>query len=155
MLAALEDGGDSAALVKQLRAQESRQAAIEGELGSLRPVPRLEPAVVQDRLAEWRSMLRGSTTQARAVIQRVVDGRITFAVREDGLGYDFTARTRFDRVFTGLYIQLPAAMLEDAAAVNSAYDSSDTLDADYGRLLSQFDGKCMASPTGFEPVFWP
>ena len=67
------------------------------------------------------------------------------------MGYDFTARTRFDRVFTGLYIQLPATMLEDAAAVNAVYDSSDTLDADYGRLLSQCYGKCLASPM---PASW-
>lgn len=153
LLAALEEGGDSAALVKQLRTQESRQAALVAELASLRPIPRLEPAVVQDRLAEWRRMLRGSTTQARAVIQRVVDGRITFKVREDGLGYDFIARTRFDRVFTGIHIQASAAMLADAQALNGVFDATQTLDADYGLLLANFYGKCMASPTGL-PNLW-
>jgi hypothetical protein len=54
------------------------------DLAAFRPMPRLPPAVVEDRLAEWRRLLRSSNTQGRAVLQRVVRGRITFAPREDG-----------------------------------------------------------------------
>ena len=35
-------------------------------------------SMVDNRLAEWRRLLRQSTTQARAVLQRVLRGRITF-----------------------------------------------------------------------------
>lgn len=140
LLKAIETGGDAVALVKQVQTYEARQSAIANELVALRPVPRLAPTVVQDRLNEWRRLLRGSTTQARAVIQRVVDGRLTFTLREDGLGYDFTGRTRFDRLFTGCVIQLPAWMTRDSS-LNQVFDSNDTLDADYGALLSKFYGK--------------
>lgn len=64
------------------------------------------------------------------------------------MGYDFAARTWFDRVFTGLHIQMPAAMLTDAAAVNAVYESSDTLDADYERLLFAVLWKMYGAPNG-------
>jgi hypothetical protein len=38
----------------------------------------LRLAVVENRLEEWRRLLRGSTTQARAILQRVLRGRIVF-----------------------------------------------------------------------------
>jgi hypothetical protein len=53
----------------------------------------------EDRLAEWRRLLRQSTTQGRAVLQRVLRGRITFTPKGDG--YEFEAPTRFDKLFTG------------------------------------------------------
>ena len=59
-------------------------------------------AVVDDRLGEWRRLLRQSTTQARAVLQRVLRGRIVFT--PDGDGYDFEAPTRFDRLFVGCVV---------------------------------------------------
>ena len=48
---------------------------------ALRPVPRLAPAVIEDRLAEWRRLLRASTTQGRTVLQRILRGRLTFTPR--------------------------------------------------------------------------
>jgi hypothetical protein len=47
----------------------------------MQPVPRLAPAVVENRLAEWRRLLGQSVTQGRAVLQRVLQGRITFTRR--------------------------------------------------------------------------
>jgi hypothetical protein len=141
---AIEDGGDSTSLVQRLRQQESRLAAVEAEQASLRPVPRLAEAVVRDRLEEWRRLVRGSVTQGRTVIQRVVDGRLTFVPREDGYGYDFTAKTRFDRVFAGCVIQVPANERRDDD-LNVVFDASDTLDADYGRLLNALYGMSFLS----------
>jgi hypothetical protein len=49
-------------LVERLRERETRARTIDAELGGLRP-PRLAPEVVENRLAEWRRLLRQSTTQ--------------------------------------------------------------------------------------------
>jgi len=75
-----------------------QQRKIWSEATALRPVPRLHPSVVESRLAEWRRLLRQSATQGRAVLQRVLRGRLTFWPRADGQGYDFAGATRFDRL---------------------------------------------------------
>lgn len=96
--AAIEADG-MGSLLKRLRELEDRQKAIETELRNLQPIPRLSQAVIETRLADWRRLLRSSTTQARTVIQRVIRGRITFTPIVDSLrlgqtGYDFQAPTR-------------------------------------------------------------
>ena len=48
---------DVASLVGKLRELEARARAIATDLLALRPVPRLAPAVIDDRLAEWRRLL--------------------------------------------------------------------------------------------------
>ena len=73
-----DEGAAVASIVAKLRALEQRKAAISGELDMLQPVPRLPQHVVTGRLDEWRRRLRASTTQGRAVLQRVIAGRITF-----------------------------------------------------------------------------
>ena len=98
-------------------------------------------------MAEWRRLLRQSTTQGRAVLQRVLRGRITFTPK--GGGYEFEAETRFDKLFTGVTIERPPWLgrwegdtlgLEDIGP-------EDTFDGDYGRLLerAQNRGKRVAS----------
>src|SRR5258708_35263635 len=78
LVAAIETGGDAASLVAKVRELEARRRAIDVEAASLRPVPRLAPAVIENRLTEWRRLLRASTTQGRPVLQRILRGRITF-----------------------------------------------------------------------------
>ena len=78
----------------KLKELEARQREIAQQRASLRPIPRLAPQFVEDCLGEWRRLIRGSTTQGRTVIQRIVKGRITFTPTADG--YDFAADTRFD-----------------------------------------------------------
>ncbi len=73
-----DDGAGVASVVAKLRVLEQRQASIARELEGLNPVPRLPQQVVQSRLDEWRRLLRASVTQGRAVLQRVIQGRITF-----------------------------------------------------------------------------
>ena len=131
---------------------------IEGEFGALEAIPHLESKVVEDRLAEWCRLLRSSTTQARSVIQRVIDGRITFMPRpisrktiesvellsveeqrglgKHGDGYDFHAKTRFDRLFMGIAVPRPRFIT--AGKVGTEHiTAEDTFDADYGRLLEK------------------
>ena len=81
LVAAIENGGDAAPLVAKVRELEARQKTLETEVASLRPGPRLAPAVIADRLAEWRRLLRQSPTQGRTVLQRIVHGRLTFTPR--------------------------------------------------------------------------
>ena len=69
---------DVTSLAVKMRELEARRTAIDEGLISLRPIPRLAPAVIDNRLAEWRRLLRASTTQGRTVLQRIVRGRITF-----------------------------------------------------------------------------
>jgi hypothetical protein len=74
LVAAIEAGGHVPSLVAKLRDLEARRQAINVEAASLQPVLRLEPAVIENRLAEWRRLLRQSTTQGRTVLQRVLRG---------------------------------------------------------------------------------
>ena len=105
---AVETGGDAVTLVARLRELETRQAELRRELVILQPVPRLPAKVVEDRLTEWRRLLRASTTQGRAVLQRILSGRITFTPRADGDGYDFSAPTRYDKLFAGMIFDVPS-----------------------------------------------
>ena len=166
LVAAIETGGDPPSLVAKVRELETRRAAIVRRLISLSPVPRLAPQVIENRLAEWRRLLRASTTQGRAVLQRVLRGRITFTPTEAftelpppgfkvrQAGYTFEAPTRFDKLFTGIVVERPSWMKDGDRRGTEHIGPEDTFDGDYGRLLErvQNNGKWVASPTGFEPV---
>ena len=165
LVAAIEVGGDVPSIVAKVRDLEARQHAIDEELMNLRPVPRLPVSVVEDRLGEWRRLLRSSTTQGRAVLQRIVVGRIRFTPRtanqyEVEGGYDFEAQTRFDKLFAGV----AAPQLADGRDLTGTEDigRADTWDADYARLLERAQKRLenrnvewVASPPGFEPGFQP
>ena len=105
LVRAVETAGDVTSLAAKLRELEARRTAIDDQLRSLHPLPRLAPQVIEGRLAEWRRLLRQSTTQARAVLQRVLRGRIVFTPR--GKGYTFEAPTRFDKLFSGIVAPRP------------------------------------------------
>jgi hypothetical protein len=85
-------------------------------------------------LAEWRRLLRASTTQARVVLQRVLAGRITFTP-VDG-AYQFEASTRFDRLFAGIAAPRPAFIPQSTNGTEHI-GPDDTFDGDYGRLLQR------------------
>jgi hypothetical protein len=125
-------------LVAKLRELEVRQKAIVGEMATLRPVPRLAPAVIENRLAEWRRLLRASTTQGRTVLQRILRGRLTFTPRADGQGYDFEGPTRFDKLFTGIAVETPG-WIKVSTSRKGFEDTTpeDTNDGDYGFLLER------------------
>jgi site-specific DNA recombinase len=171
LVAAIETGGEAASLVAKLRELEARRRAIDAEAAALRPVPRLAPAVLENRLSEWRRLLRASTTQGRTVLQRILRGRLTFtpivhAKSGEVSGYKFTGPTRFDRLFSGIAVD-PAAwtpLLRGYPRIMEgemeAVDPADTPEADYGRLLeaaSMRKGWCARResnprPTGSKPV---
>jgi hypothetical protein len=75
--------------------------------------------MIENRLAKSGDrLLRQSPTQGRAVLQRMLRGRITFTPRDDGHGYDFSADTRFDRLFTDIVVPRPAWIQNRALAGN-------------------------------------
>jgi hypothetical protein len=81
-------------LLKRLRELDDRRTAIDEQLRNLRPILRLAPEVIENRLAEWRRLLRSSTAQGRSVLQRILIGRLTFTRRRNKVsdeidGYDF------------------------------------------------------------------
>ena len=150
---AIETGGEAATLMARVHELEARQRAIADELASLAPLPRLAPRVVNDRLEEWRRLLRGSTTQARAVLQRVLKGRITFTPND--AGYTFEAPTRFDKLFAGVACPWPGGspqdLIDHAGEGCEHIRLEDTLDFEYGRLLARvYQG--VLRPAGFEPA---
>ena len=148
----------------RLRELEARQTAIVAEASSLQPVPRLPREVIETRLEEWRRLIRGSVTQGRQVLERLLAGRIVFTPRADGLGYDFTAPTAFGNLFVGIAhgITIPGfsprdwVLCPDGVEDPNYFTNRDVTEADYGRLLEQALNRArVSSPTGFEPVFWP
>ena len=130
LVAIIEGGADSLSLVAKLKELEARQKAVHKERAAFRPIPRLAPQVVEDRLNEWRRNLRGSTTQGRSVLQRVLKGRITFTPRRDGDGYDFRADTRFNGLFAGIVIPDP-----EFGQRKGLEHLTEAMDRDYGQLL--------------------
>jgi site-specific DNA recombinase len=169
LLAAIESGTDTpTALTARLQELQDRLSAIVTELLSLRPVPRVAPAVIETRLDEWRRLLRGSVTQGRTVLERVLAGRIVFTPRADGAGYDFTAPTRFDKLFAGIALSITVRGFEHAvpgrdwvfvpddergAQILSDFERRAELDEDYGRILERALHRMkVASPAGFEPA---
>lgn len=149
---AIEIGGEALSLVAKLRELEARQGAISGELAVLQPVPRLAREVIENRLNEWRRLLRQSPTQARAVLQRLLQGRLTFTPHPSGTGYNFSGPTRFDKLFAGIAVERPAWIQGEA----ETFPADETFDLDYGRILERAHarlagkvGKGVASPAGF------
>jgi site-specific DNA recombinase len=141
LVEAIEAGGDAASLVARIRELEERQRVLRAEGMSCRPVPRLAPALVQGRLDEWRRLLRSSPTQGRAVLQRVLAGRIVFTPLADGSGYEFEAPTRFHKLFAGMVAEVASApdMLSHAGLGVELLDN----DADYERLLRAAEKECV------------
>ena len=152
---AIETGGEAATLMARVHELEARQRAIADELASLAPLPRLAPRVVNDRLEEWRRLLRGSTTQARAVLQRMLKGRITFT--PNGAGYTFEAPTRFDKLFAGVACPWPGGspqdLIDHAGEGCENIRLEDTLDFEYGRLLARVyqKGYCARQDSNLRP----
>ena len=81
-------------------------------------------------LDEWHATIRGNVTEARGLLSVVLRERITFTPKADAGGaalYELRIPIAFDRILVSL---VPG------------------LEAGFARVG-------LASPTGFEPVFWP
>lgn len=98
-------------------------------------MPRLAPKVVERRLNEWRRLLRGSVTQARAVLQKILRGQISFSPRADG-GLAFRCTTRFDKLFAEIAVDRPL-WLPEGAKGREHLGPADTFESDHCRLLER------------------
>ena len=106
--------------------------------------------MIEDRLGEWRRLLRASPTQARAVLQRILAERIVFKPNPEHTGYTFEAKTRFSGLFVGIGAPAPVFLNEGDARGTEHIGLEDTHDVDYGKLLEKAESsvKRMASPRG-------
>ena len=126
----------------------AKRAELAEEQEAQRPVPMPPRSMVEDRLADWRRMLRQPQTA------RVVLDRTTFM--RDGLGYVFQCPTRYDRLFSGLVVPqsvwaLPAAPAAEGITPDDASNRG-VPDADFGELLRRgVPVQVLASPTGVVP----
>jgi hypothetical protein len=125
----------------KLRELEVRKRQIAEELSDLRPLPRLAPEIVNSRLGEWRRLLRGSLTQGRQVLDRVLAGRIVFTPTKDMTGCTFRAPTRFGRLFEG-YASKAMKQLREVPDWREGAPADDPIDREhpdlnYGRLLDR------------------
>lgn len=81
-----------------------------------------------------------AVTQGRAVLQRVIRGRIVFAPTKDGRGYTFEAPTRYDKLFAGVAAPrppLPSLVRAGDARGREHIGPEETFDGDYGRLVER------------------
>jgi hypothetical protein len=160
IIAAIEADGLGSRL-QRLGELGDRRTAIDEELRNLSPIPRLAPEIIENQLAEWRRLLRSSTTQGHCVLQRILIGRLTFSPRRNEVsdeidGYDFERQTRFDGLFTGIAVDRPKNMDPHDLTGTEDIGPEDTREGDYGRLLERaYSGSKnaggMASPTGSAP----
>jgi len=87
LVAALEDGEPSAAIVQAIRNREENLRRMEGELALTRvPVPRcvVEPDTIRKELAELAGLLRGSAERARPVFKKLHLQVTLFPIHPDG-----------------------------------------------------------------------
>ena len=89
------------------------------------------------------------------MLQRILRGRLTFTpahpMSGEVDGYDFSAPTRFDKLFTGIAVERPKSLVAgERTGCETICPDEDTLDGDYGRLLDRAyekSVKVLASPT--------
>jgi hypothetical protein len=94
-------GGDLPALVQELQTREQERARIEAELQGLHVVEQAHMldarklgAELEGRLVDWRGLLHANVQQARQMIRKLMNGRLTLTPNED--------RTEFAISGTGL-----------------------------------------------------
>lgn len=151
MTDAIAAGGELASLVGRLRELEAKKEALIEELVAQRPVEMPPRSVVEDRLADWRRMLRGSVATGRAVLDRVLDGRIVFTPVGTA-AYEFEAPTRYDRLFSGLVVPKSVWTVETPGAETMRPEDvyyAGEKDTDFGEVFRRAaNRKGVTSPTG-------
>ena len=108
LVAAIETGGDVPRSSPSSAKMEARQRRHRNEAASLQPVPRLAPAVIENRLAEWRRSSAHRTTtadRAPASSARPIDVHANVPTSTATIS---PAPTRFDKLFTGIVESAPA-----------------------------------------------
>jgi site-specific DNA recombinase len=136
---ALAAGGELPSVLTAIRARESRRdelqravtCAARAALGQL-PDLRAARAELEQRIGEWRTLLRQHVEQAQQLLRRLIDGRLVLTAEEDSDGryYRFNGLGSWWRLVAGL-------------------------GPTWRPIVAGLRPHMVASPTGFEPVFWP
>jgi hypothetical protein len=106
---------------------------------------------------EWRRLLRGDVAQARSVLQRVVDGRVTFTPYPAGMGASFRAETKFPGLFAGvtvtaLPVELPPYVRTGNRRGLEALDAAErSVEARYEELLERAEAAVRRVEKGGRP----
>src|SRR5438094_3254390 len=113
LVAAVTAGGaDVSALVAALRERQERLVHLRAQLSALTTppaVPSCDHAALtqaaRQRLADWRSLLRANVADARRILAKLLDGRLTFTPRVDGQRrfYEFTGKGKIQDVLVGIF----------------------------------------------------
>ena len=113
LTAAIAGGAsDVTALVEAMRTREERQKALDSELSTL-DMRRAEfdgsklRQKLQQRLSDWRALLRRHPIQGHQVLQNLIDGRLTFEPKVDGdeRYYTFTGTGTMEALLGGEVVQ--------------------------------------------------
>jgi hypothetical protein len=104
-------GGDLRSLTEAMKDCERRRAQLERELHGLDELAQVRRVDVgdltrelRDILGDWRALLAKHTPQARQILRKLLDGRLTFRpCKEHGTSYyEFTGKGVLDPILTGM-----------------------------------------------------
>lgn len=139
--------GYSEAVVQALQDREQRRAALRQEQQTLQRAAqgdtldtRLLDGQIEARLDNWRGLLARQTPQARQLLRKVVQGPIVATPLPEAGQWELSLTGSLDKVWIGL--------LPDASSVASPPGEREA-------CTGSDAARSVASPTGFEPVFWP
>jgi len=163
LVAAVEGGGsDVTPIIERMKSLEGRRIEIEHELKAATPAPRLETRVLESRLAEWRRILRGSVTQARDVLQRVIRGKLRFTQLPGGI-IQFEGESRYSWLSSGIFVGVPdttpvpphiAALGGDTRGHEGIDEERAEMEARYEAVLRGAERSVRGTTlAGFEPAF--
>jgi site-specific DNA recombinase len=136
---ALASGGELTSVLGAIRTREARRNELERAIASTSRAPvgrlpdlRAARAELEQRIGEWRTLLRQHLEQAQQLLRRLIDGRLVLTVEEDSDGryYRFRGLGSWWRLLAGL-------------------------GPTWRPIVAGLRPHMVASPTGFEPVFWP
>jgi hypothetical protein len=104
---ALVSGGDLASLVAALREREARCHEVRARLAAVEaPAPRV--GTMRDlerrpraRLQNWKGVLRRQTVEARPLLGRLLEGRLTFTPHQGQRLYTFSGLASLGGLITG------------------------------------------------------
>ena len=108
LTAAVLAGGEATTLVQAMKDRERRRDALQRDLAAL-DRPRNAPtgadairALLHERLAEWRSLLRKHAPVARQMLRKLMTDRIVFTPQPETRSYRFSIPGDLSRFFNGL-----------------------------------------------------
>jgi site-specific DNA recombinase len=140
LAAAVAAGVDPKTFVAEIKKREARAVEIDQEM--TRPSVDREGIrrALEAKIEDWRALLRGSPTHGRTVLGRLLNGGAQIYRSEEGIAWGALGAPK--ELLKGLY--------KPGVSLISEPHDRDTIEIDSTGLY-----RCVASPTGFEPVFWP